>query len=283
MALPHVSIARPFLLTGFLAALAGCAATPLGPTVAVMPGPGKSFEAFRADNDTCKFFAADSVKGQADAANQRAAGAALLGTVLGAGLGAATGSAWGNAGGGAGIGAAAGLGTGVAAGASTNAYDQANIQQQYDVAFSQCMYSKGEQVPGFAPVVAMTDQPPPSPAAAVAPDPLVRATQAELIRLGYLHGGADGVMGGRTRAAIAAYESANGMPPDGAPSRSLLSRLQSTPGSPPPTTVASAPSHWVAPAGTPPASAPPNWVAPTSGPDTAPAAQAPSGWVAPVK
>lgn len=282
MALRHVSIAKSFLFTGLLAALAGCAATPLGPTVAVMPGPGKSFDAFRLDNDTCKSFAADLVKGQADAANQRAAGAALLGTVLGAGLGAATGSAFGNAGGGAGIGAAAGLGTGVAAGASTNSYDQANIQQQYDVAFSQCMYTKGEQVPGFAPVVAMAEPSSPPPTAVV-PDPLVRATQAELIRLGYLHGGADGIMGGRTRTAIANYESANGMPPDGAPSRSLLARLQSTPGSPPPTTVAAAPSHWVAPAGAPPAAAPPNWVAPTVGTDTASASQAPTGWVAPTK
>jgi hypothetical protein len=33
------------------AMLAGCAATPMGPTVQVMPGPGKSFDAFQADQE----------------------------------------------------------------------------------------------------------------------------------------------------------------------------------------------------------------------------------------
>lgn len=47
-------------------ALSGCAMTPMGPTVQVMPGPGKTFDAFQTDNNSCKFYAADAVKGQAD-------------------------------------------------------------------------------------------------------------------------------------------------------------------------------------------------------------------------
>jgi hypothetical protein len=259
-------------LAGFSAAaflLAGCAATPMGPTVQVMPGPGKSFETFQGDQGACKVYAADQVKGQADAANQRAAGAAVLTTVLGAGLGAAVGGAAGDAGAGAAIGAAAGAGTGTAVGANASANDQLNIQQQYDNAFAQCMYAKGEQVPGFAPLA-----PPPSVAAAQ-PDPLVRSTQSELIRLGYLHDTADGFIGPKTRTAIASYEQTHGLAPDGAPSSMLLARLQSTPTSAGAATAqAPAPSNWVAPTGssaaaaTPPAApaASSSWVAPTKSP-----------------
>ncbi len=65
-------------------ALAGCAQTPLGPTVQVMPGRGKTFEAFQYDAAACQQYSAQAVAGQADAANNRAVGAAVLGTVLAA-------------------------------------------------------------------------------------------------------------------------------------------------------------------------------------------------------
>jgi len=257
--------------------LAGCAQTPMGPTVQVMPGPGKSFDAFQADQANCKGYAAGQVQGQADAANQQAVGAGVLGTVLGAGLGAAIGGAAGNAGAGAAIGAASGAGMGAAYGANGSSYAQMSIQQQYDNAFSQCMYARGEQVPGFAPLTPIAAPPP--PATAAGPDSLVRATQSELIRLGYLQGGADGYMGPRTHGAIASFEQANGLPADGSPSPSLLARMQSTPtGAPPPPAAAptaSAPSNWVAPAGSAGAASPPAASAPAAAPS--------SGWVAPAK
>jgi hypothetical protein len=245
-----------------VALLAGCAATPMGPTVQVMPGPGKTFDAFQADNAACKGFAAQQVQGQAEAANQRAVGAALLTTALGAGVGAAGGALGGNAGAGAAVGSAVGAGAGTAIGATGNASDQQAIQAQYDTAFSQCMYARGEQVPGFAP-------PAPVVAAApvAAPDPMIRATQHELIRLGYLQGSADGYSGPKTRRAISGFEQANGLPADGVASARLLARLQATASSP--TATAAAPTNWVAPIGSPaaiPASAP-----------------APSGWVAPTR
>jgi hypothetical protein len=252
---------------GLATMLMGCAATPMGPTVQSMPGPGKTFDAFQADNTNCKGFAADQVKGQADAANQRAAGTVALTTVLGAGLGAAVGGSYGAAGSGAAIGAASGAATGTAYGAGGSANDQAMIQQQYDNAYSQCMYAKGEQVPGYAPVVMV------APPAGPAPDPLVRSSQSELIRLGYLHDTADGFMGPKTHAAIAAFEQSHALPVDGTPSPGLLARLQSTP-----TGAATAPAAT--------ASAPSNWVAPTgsqSAPPASAAAPAPSGWVAPTK
>jgi len=210
-----------------VALLAGCAATPMGPTVNVMPGPGKTFEVFQIDQANCKSFAESQVAGQAQATNNQAVGGAALGTLLGAGLGAGIGAATGNAGAGAAIGAAAGLGTGAAYGAGNTGNAQYSIQVQYDNAFSQCMYAKGELVPGYAPIAQPTMYRP-TPAAPVA-DPMVRATQQELIRLGLLNGGADGVMGPRTSGAISNFEQAHGLPVDGAPSPRLLGILQATP------------------------------------------------------
>ncbi len=168
------STRKPIFLaaTALSLGLAGCAQTPFGPTVQVMPGPGKSFDNFVSDQSTCKYFAGDQVKGQADVANNQAVGAAVVGTLLGAGLGAATGSAFGNAGAGAAIGAGVGVAGGTGAGGSVAQNAQMGIQQQYDNAFAQCMYSKGNQVPGFAPQYALEPPPEVQPAAregAVAP------------------------------------------------------------------------------------------------------------------
>jgi peptidoglycan hydrolase-like protein with peptidoglycan-binding domain len=109
------------------------------------------------------------------------------------------------------------------------------------------MYSKGHQVPGFAPAAAMP--PPSAPPVAMGPDPaLVRATQAELIRLQYLNGSADGAMGPHTAEAIRAYQQASGLPVTGAPSQALLARLQATPGGGAPASAsAAAPAAWVPP------------------------------------
>jgi len=260
-----VAVRRLTFSVATAALLAGCAATPLGPMVQVMPGPGKTLDAFQADNGACKAYAADAVKGQADAANQRAFGTALLTTALGAATGAATGSLDGDAGGGAAFGGAVGAGAGSAIGGMNSSADQEGIQAQYDNAFAQCMYAKGEAVPGYAPAATAY-----VPRSGPAPDPMVRATQSELIRLGYLRGAADGFSGPKTRGAISTYEQANGMPVDGSPSSRLLARLQGTP-THAAAAAAPAPSAWVAPAGTSSA---------TPASASAPAA---SGWVAPTK
>ena len=199
--------------------LSGCAQTPMGPTVQVMPGPGKSFDAFQFDQAGCRQFAEQSVAGQAQNANNRAVGAAALTTVLGAGLGAAIGG-----GRGAGIGAASGALAGGGIGAAGSSNQQLGIQQQYDNAFAQCMFAKGNMVPGFGPM--MVQSPPPPPFAG--PD-LTRAVQTQLIRLGYMHGPADGVVGPNTATAISQFQGVSGLPVDGSPSSPLLARLQATP------------------------------------------------------
>jgi len=124
-----------------LFALSGCSSTPLGPKVQVLPAANKPFEVFRMEQAECKQYAADQVNGQAESANTRAVGAALIGGALGAGLGAAVGG-----GRGAAIGAAGGGVVGTAVGASTSQHSQGGIQQQYDNAYTQCMYAKGNQV-----------------------------------------------------------------------------------------------------------------------------------------
>jgi uncharacterized protein YcfJ len=133
-----IGVAIPMLL------LAGCAETPMGPTVMVMPPPGKPLDVFATDQAVCRQFAEQSVAGQAQNANNRAVGAAALTTVLGAGLGAAIGG-----GRGAAIGAGAGALGGTGIGASTSSNAQMSIQDQYNIAYAQCMFSRGNQVPGF--------------------------------------------------------------------------------------------------------------------------------------
>jgi hypothetical protein len=136
--------------------LAGCATTPMGPTVRVMPGPYKPFEVFQRDNFECLQYADVQVAGGAEAANNRAVGAAVIGTGLGLALGAATGD---------GSAATAGAVAGGAAGATIGAgmSDSANysLQRRYDIAYAQCMYAKGNQVPGFARPRAVPPPPPP--------------------------------------------------------------------------------------------------------------------------
>lgn len=122
---------------------------------------------------------------------------------------------------------------------------------------------------------AVRTPPPPEPAPVVYEAPvepgrgLVRAVQFELIRTGYLGGVADGVFGPRTSAAIRRFESANGLPVDGSPSRPLLHRLRVSastgrgkwvgprPGPEAPAAAEAPASGWVAPSGPPPEAAPP--------------------------
>jgi hypothetical protein len=285
----RVVFARLALTASAIAFLAGCAATPMGPIVQAVPGPGKPFAVFQADQSSCKAFAADQVSGQVQASNQTAVGTAALTTVAGAGLGAAAGSLAGAAGTGAAIGAGLGAGGGMAIGASNSSNDQRGIQARYDSAYAQCMIARGEQVPGYGPAgydPVRFAEPAPMAAPLPQPDPLVRATQTGLVRLGYLGDAADGFAGPKTHAAISAYQQANAWPVDGAPSPRLLARLQATP------TAAAAPGGWVAPASAsvsvpPTASAPGGWVAPAAAPTAAPLSTAtpavPASWVAPAR
>jgi uncharacterized protein YcfJ len=123
--------------------MAGCATSPMGPTAVVLPARDKPFDVFVRDQTSCKQFASQQVAGQAEAANQQAAGGVLLTTLLGTALGGAIGNSQG-----AGVGAASGAAAGAAGGTAASQGAQGAIQLQYDNAYTQCMYAKGHQIPG---------------------------------------------------------------------------------------------------------------------------------------
>ena len=156
--------------------LGGCATIPSGPSVMVLPAPGKPFEQFQADDGLCRQWAAEQigVSPNAVAAHDTAIGA-VAGTVIGAGLGAAIGAASGNPGAGAAIGAGAGLLGGTAVGANAGAASGWSAQRRYDAAYQQCMYAKGNQIPGVvrtpaqSPRRALPPPPPPPPPAGWTP------------------------------------------------------------------------------------------------------------------
>ena len=139
-------ISRAALLVGVLA-LVGCATEPMGPTAYVMPAPYKPFEVFAQDQQTCEAYASSQVSGQANAVNNQAVAGALIGAALGAGLGAAVSNGRGRA---TGVGAAYGAIAGTAIGASNSYESGYGIQGRYDNAYTQCMYARGNQVPGYS-------------------------------------------------------------------------------------------------------------------------------------
>jgi len=130
-------------------ALCACAHMPTGPSVMVLPGQGKPFDEFQADDVACRQWARQQAGGDpAAVANQNAAATAAVGTVVTAGLGAAIGAAAGNPAAGAAIGAGAGLLGGTAAGAEAGRAAGWEMQGRYDMGYQQCMYAKGNQIPG---------------------------------------------------------------------------------------------------------------------------------------
>jgi hypothetical protein len=132
-----------------------------------MPAPGKPFEVFVAEETVCQQYAAMRVGlVPPQAAEQSVLSSTAAGTVLGAAAGALLGAAAGRPE----VGAAAGAGTGLLVGTAVGAdagYGAAGmLQWRYDIAYTQCMYAKGNQVPGF-PV--LSPPPPPPPPSTVPP------------------------------------------------------------------------------------------------------------------
>ena len=164
-----------FTVISLLLALGACATyAPTGPSTMVLPGTGKSFDQFRADDMECRQYASLQSGSQTQAATDSTVKSAALGTAVGAVAGAAMGGHEG-AGTGAGMGLIAGTLASTGAG-SASAYE---MQRRYDMGYQQCMYAKGHMVPmsggvlsqpGYAsppaytsPPAAPTTPPPPPP------------------------------------------------------------------------------------------------------------------------
>lgn len=124
--------------------LTACVSMPSGPSVLVLPGSGKSFDQFRADDVSCRQYAHYQLGGATadQAAVDSGVRSAALGTVLGAVAGAAM-----DGRSGAGVGAGAGLLFGGLSGAGAASSSGYGVQRRYDFAYQQCMYAKGHRVP----------------------------------------------------------------------------------------------------------------------------------------
>jgi outer membrane lipoprotein SlyB len=225
---------RTLLAIAATSLLAACATQPMGPTVQVMPSANKPFQVFQQDEEQCKQYAQSQIAGQVDAANNKAVGEAAVGTLLGAALGAAVGNHQG-----AGIGAAGGAIIGTSAGADSSHHAQHSIQQQYNNAYVQCMYSRGNQVPGtYAPAAAVTPPPPPMappppsgmapPPGYGAPEPAMTVAQAQerLYVLGYSNERVNGLMGPQTRIALREYQKDRGLPVTGELDADTIAQLR---------------------------------------------------------
>jgi Glycine-zipper domain len=142
--------------------LSACSTLPTGPNVMVLPGVGKPFDQFQVDDMVCRQFAQGQLgttPGQVSTESTLQGSA--IGTALGAAAGAAIGAAAGNAGVGAAVGAGTGILVGTAVGAESGSTTAGTLQWRYDVAYVQCMYAKGNQVPG--PTAASSSYAPPPP------------------------------------------------------------------------------------------------------------------------
>jgi uncharacterized protein YcfJ len=132
-----------------LSALAGCVvAPPTGPRSVAMPPAGKSYEQFTAEDQYCRQAAQNQIApapSEEQSTNQ-VLGSAVVGTAVGAVAGAALGSASGHMGGGAAVGGAMGALVGTSVGASNAQAGGASMQRNYDIAYTQCMVSKGNTV-----------------------------------------------------------------------------------------------------------------------------------------
>ena len=130
-----------------LLVMGGCATIPKGPSVMVLPPPEKPFEVFQADDAVCRTWAAQQIGlSPQETVNQN--------TVTGAAIGAAS-----------------GLLLGTAAGADSARVYGWEAQRRYDIAYMQCMYAKGNQIPGVVPQTRSIQRmpPPPPPGSGYAP------------------------------------------------------------------------------------------------------------------
>lgn len=158
-----------------LGILGGCAVVPQGPSVMALPGTGKTFDQFRADDGSCRQFAYQQVGG--DSTNQAVSNSAVGSAVVGTALGAAAGAAFGG-GSGAAVGAGAGLLAGSLFGASNAQGSAYDVQRRYDQAYLQCMYANGNRVPMRGRMMSAqpaqgvySTQPPPPPPPGMPPPP----------------------------------------------------------------------------------------------------------------
>lgn len=127
--------------------VAACASVqPTGPTLQVMPAPGKPFEVFMVEDQQCRGYALSANAGDEQKAQDAAGASVAVGAVVGTVIGVLVGGGRQ----GAGVGAGVGLLMGSAGGNEEMRNARREAQWRYNAAYAQCMYAKGNQVPGYA-------------------------------------------------------------------------------------------------------------------------------------
>jgi len=144
----NIEKSRKIALGSILIVLTGCATNvPIGPRVAVMPAAGKPFDQFVNEEHVCRQYAEQSTGSSPnDVATKNEVGSAAAGVAIGTVAGALLGGNHNGAAAGAGLGLIAGS----AGGANQAEQASRDAQRRYDIAYEQCMYAKGNQVPGYA-------------------------------------------------------------------------------------------------------------------------------------
>ena len=136
-----------YCVLSLFSALTACATMPVGPSIPVMPAPGKPFEVFIQEDAACRQWAERQIGiSPQEVADKNTATGAITGTAIGAGVGALLGAASGHVGVGAAIGGASGLLIGTASGSNSGQFYGQEAQRHYDIAYLQCMYANGNQV-----------------------------------------------------------------------------------------------------------------------------------------
>lgn len=127
-----------FFMPIVIFSLAACTSIPSGPSVLVLPGPGKSFDQFRVEDYQCRQFGYTQIGGTTpnQAAATSGAGSVVTGTASGTAAGAAIGG-----------GKGASIGAGCVAGAETASVTASEAQESYDMSYIQCMFAHGNRVP----------------------------------------------------------------------------------------------------------------------------------------
>ena len=191
--------------------LAGCAQTPMGPTVQVMPGPRKVLRRLPIRSGVVQAVRR-AVGGRPGAECQYPSGRSARRSPPCWSAGWVPRSAA------AGVPASARPAAPWAAPGSApcrSSGEQLSIQEQYNNAFAQCMYAKGEMVPGYGPM--MVQPPPPPYGRSTGPD----ARRAGAVDPPRAICGARpmGSRGRRPPPRSASIEGVSGLPVDGFPRR----------------------------------------------------------------
>ena len=159
-------IACLIILGGALLAVSACATVPTGPSVMVMPGPGKPFDLFQQEDVQCRQYAQQQIGAYPqDTINKNTAAGAAIGGAAGAALGSLS-----HTGSGLAFGAITGALFGAAVGSGQGQYYGYEAQRRYDIAYMQCMYANGNIIPSMRRVRHARRTPPPPGEGSVPPD-----------------------------------------------------------------------------------------------------------------